>query len=190
MKSSKFSALLLICMVFISTATPILGCGYCGKPPPKHKPTKPTKPGKGYGGRPTNPPPSTVKPGPVSPVPIPPVTTPPVTVPPILNPPSSPSGKPCPPTPSPGKEPTCPVDTLKLGACVDLLGGLIHIGLGDPVKNKCCPLLEGLVEVEAAVCLCTTLKLKLLNLNLYVPLALQLLLTCGKAPPPGFTCTI
>lgn len=165
-------------MLFIYTTTPILGCGYCGKPTPKHKPTKP---GKGTHSQPTNPPPSIVQPGPVVPVPIPPVTVPPV-------PSTSPSSKPCPP--SPGKEPTCPVDTLKLGACVDLLGGLIHIGLGDPVKNKCCPILEGLAEVEAAVCLCTTLRLKLLNLNLYVPLALQLLLTCGKAPPPGFTCTL
>jgi len=82
------------------------------------------------------------------------------------------------------------VDSLKIGACVDLLGGLVHVGLGDPVVNKCCPLLEGLVELEAAVCLCTTIRLRLLNINLVLPLALQLLLTCGKTPPPGYTCTI
>ncbi|XP_075092094.1 36.4 kDa proline-rich protein [Nicotiana tabacum] len=93
--------------------------------------------------------------------------------------------------PSPPKETTtCPIDTLKLGACVDLLGGLVHIGIGNPVINECCPIIQGLVEIEAAVCLCTTLKLKLLNLNLYVPLALQLLLTCGKTPPPGYTCSL
>uniref|UniRef100_M8B9A0 36.4 kDa proline-rich protein n=1 Tax=Aegilops tauschii TaxID=37682 RepID=M8B9A0_AEGTA len=85
---------------------------------------------------------------------------------------------------------TCPVDSLKIGACVDLLGGLVHVGLGDPVVNKCCPLLEGLVELEAAVCLCTTIRLKLLNINLVLPLALQLLLTCGKTPPTGYTCSI
>lgn len=85
---------------------------------------------------------------------------------------------------------TCPIDTIKLGACVDLLGGLVHIGIGNPVFNECCPIIQGLVEIEAAVCLCTTLKLKLLNLNLYVPLALQLLLTCGKTPPPGYTCSL
>jgi len=73
---------------------------------------------------------------------------------------------------------------------VDLLGGLVHIGLGDPVANQCCPVLQGLVELEAAVCLCTTLKLKLLNLNIYVPLALQLLVACGKSPPPGYTCSL
>ncbi|XP_055824303.1 36.4 kDa proline-rich protein-like [Solanum dulcamara] len=94
-----------------------------------------------------------------------------------------------PPPPTEGTT-TCPIDTIKLGACVDLLGGLVHVGLGNPVVNECCPIIEGLVEIEAAVCLCTTLKLKLLNLNLYVPLALQLLLTCGKTPPPGYTCSL
>ena len=73
---------------------------------------------------------------------------------------------------------------------MDLLGGLVHIGLGDPVVNQCCPVLSGLVELEAAICLCTTLKLKLLNLKIYVPLALQLLVTCGKTPPPGYTCSL
>ncbi|GER51607.1 lipid-transfer protein [Striga asiatica] len=81
----------------------------------------------------------------------------------------------------------CPIDTLKLGACVDLLGGLVHIG---PAVNKCCPILSGLVELEAAACLCTTLKLKTLNLKIYVPIALQLLVTCGKTPPPGYTCSL
>ncbi|CAI0389187.1 unnamed protein product, partial [Linum tenue] len=102
--------------------------------------------------------------------------------------PNSPSHR-SPSPPSHSKE-TCPIDVLKLGACVDLLGGIVHIGLGDPVVNKCCPVLAGLVEVEAAVCLCTTLKIKALNLNIYVPLALELLITCGKSPPPGYTCSL
>ncbi|XP_064955180.1 36.4 kDa proline-rich protein-like [Musa acuminata AAA Group] len=116
----------------------------------------------------------------------PPITVPPITVPPVM-------GKPpvtAPPPTSPPASPTCPVDTLKIGACVDLLGGLVHIGAGDPAANQCCPLLQGLVEIEAAVCLCTTIKLKVLDMNVYVPLALQLLLTCGKTPPPGYTCTV
>ncbi|KAH1107748.1 hypothetical protein J1N35_011516 [Gossypium stocksii] len=172
MESTKISPLFLICMLFISSATLILGCSSCGtgKAPPK--------PPKG-------------------PITIPPIVNPPINLPPILNPPVTvppvtvvppiitkpPSGKPCPLA-------TCPIDTLKLGACVDLLGGLVHIGLGDPVVNACCPVLAGLVELEAAVCLCTTLKLKVLNLNIYVPLALQLLITCGKTPPPGYTCSL
>lgn len=220
MDSSKINALLLICMLCISTATPILGCGSCGKPAPKpHKPSK--KPGKGPITLPpivkppiTLPPvtlPPIVKP-PVTlppivkpPVTLPPIVKPPVTLPPIVKPPVTlplplppvtvppiipkpPAGKPCPKPPAP--KDTCPIDTLKLGACVDLLGGLVHIGLGDPVVNECCPVLAGLVELEAAVCLCTTLKLKLLNLKVYVPLALQLLVTCGKTPPPGYTCSL
>ncbi|XP_055802322.1 36.4 kDa proline-rich protein-like [Solanum dulcamara] len=119
------------------------------------------------------------------PVDLPPIGIPPVIVPPVITP--SPKGKkPCPPS----TKATCPINTLKLGACVDLLGGLVHIGLGDPAVNECCPILNGLAELEAAACLCTTLKVKLLNLKIYVPLALQLLVTCGKNPPPGYTCSI
>ncbi|OIW18592.1 hypothetical protein TanjilG_13344 [Lupinus angustifolius] len=223
--SSKIHAFLFICMLFISSATPILGCGYCGNPSNKHKPSK----------KPKSPitvppivkpphivppisippivkpphivppiivppivkpphilPPIIVKPPVTLPVPIPPVTVPPVTVPPVLNPPTTPGkggNKPCPPPKSPAQA-TCSIDTLKLGACVDLLGGLVHIGVGDPAVNECCPVLQGLVEVEAAACLCTTLKLKLLNLNIYVPIALQLLVACGKSPPPGYTCSL
>ncbi|KAJ7978972.1 36.4 kDa proline-rich protein-like [Quillaja saponaria] len=178
MESSKIYALLFISMLFISSVTPILGCGSCGKRPPQHKPiSKPPKKGTG--------------PITLPPIVKPPVTIPPVTVPPVITKPPSKGGKPSLPPPfSPPAKATCPIDTLKLGACIDLLGGLVHIGLGDPVFNKCCPILAGLAELEAAVCICTTLKLKLLNLNIYVPLALQLLVTCGKTPPPGYTCSL
>ncbi|KAM7272680.1 hypothetical protein ACFE04_027343 [Oxalis oulophora] len=88
----------------------------------------------------------------------------------------------------PSIQPKCPIDALKLGLCVDVLGGLVHIGLGDPVQNVCCPVLQGLLELEAAICLCTTLRLKLLNLNIFIPIALQVLATCGITPPPGFVC--
>ncbi|CAN4096555.1 unnamed protein product [Withania somnifera] len=242
MDLSKITSLLFISMLFLSSFTSILGCGYCGKPShkPKKKPSPIVKP-------PINLPPVTVPPivkppinlppiklppigvppvtvppvvkppidlppvgvPPVTvppvvkpPIDLPPVGVPPVTVPPIIKPPiglppvtvppvvtPSPKGKkskPCPPT----TKATCPIDTLKLGACVDLLGGLVHIGLGDPAVNECCPILKGLAELEAAACLCTTLKVKLLNLKLYVPLALQLLVSCGKNPPPGYTCSI
>ncbi|KAK9071367.1 hypothetical protein SSX86_009937 [Deinandra increscens subsp. villosa] len=182
MESSKqqLTTLLLISMFFISTATPIaLDCEPCQGKPPHHHPSKP----------PTGKPPH-VKPPHAKPPPHvkPPHVKPPITLPPVLNPPAA--GTPCPPppfVPGPGAA-TC--DSLKLGACVDLLGGLVHIGLGDPVVNQCCPILAGLVELEAAVCLCTTLKIKLLNINIYLPLALKLLLTCGKTPPPGYTCSI
>ncbi|XP_020886757.1 36.4 kDa proline-rich protein, partial [Arabidopsis lyrata subsp. lyrata] len=115
------------------------------------------------------------------PTPTPPVVTPPTPTPPVVTPPT-----PTPPTPIPE---TCPIDTLKLGACVDVLGGLIHIGLGKSrAKEECCPVLGGLLDLDAAVCLCTTIKLKLLNIDLILPIALELLLDCGKTPPPGFKC--
>lgn len=240
MEFSKITSLLFISMLFLSSLTPILGCGYCGKP--SHKPKKPKTPSPivkppinlppigvppitvppivkpPINLPPVKPPvelppigvPPIVKPPinlpPVKPpVELPPIGVPPVTVPPVVKPPiglppigippvtvppvvtPSPKGKkPCPPS----TKATCPINTLKLGACVDLLGGLVHIGLGDPAVNECCPILHGLAELEAAACLCTTLKVKLLNLKIYVPLALQLLVTCGKNPPPGYTCSI
>merc|ERR1711915_1027854 len=55
---------------------------------------------------------------------------------------------------------SCPLDALEVGACVDLLGGLVHLGIGDPVVNQCCPLIQGVAELEAALCLCTTIRLK------------------------------
>ena len=87
-----------------------------------------------------------------------------------------------------GGSSSCPLDALKLGACVDLLGGLVHLGIGDPVVNQCCPLIQGVLELEAALCFCTTIRLKLLNLNIILPLALELFVQCGITPPPGFTC--
>ncbi|OIW15157.1 hypothetical protein TanjilG_30828 [Lupinus angustifolius] len=163
MDSSKINASLFIYILFISSATPILSCSQCVKPTKSHKPTKKSK--------------SPIK---LPPITLPPITLPPITLPPIVKPPVT----------NPPTQATCPIDTLKLGACVDLLGQFLHIGIGNPVVNKCCPLLQGLVELEAAVCLCTTLKVKYINLNIYVPLAIQLLITCGKTPPSGYICSL
>ena len=106
----------------------------------------------------------------ISPPITPPITSPPVISPPLPTPPSSPyppysggppsgggggGSSPSPPT----TQPTCPVNALKLGLCVDVLGGLVHIGLGNPVENACCPVLGGLLELEGAVFLCTAIRL-------------------------------
>ncbi|PKA48435.1 36.4 kDa proline-rich protein [Apostasia shenzhenica] len=95
------------------------------------------------------------------------------------------------PPPDDGAPPPvkCSLDILKLGLCLDVLGGLIHVGLA-PVESYCCPVLEGLLELEAAACLCTAINLKVLNLNIYIPLALQVLIACGKDPPPGYLCPL
>ncbi|MQM21331.1 hypothetical protein Taro_054371 [Colocasia esculenta] len=100
---------------------------------------------------------------------------------------------PCPPTtptPSPPTADKCPTDTVKLGGCANVLNGLINLGLGKPPKEPCCSLLQGLADVEAAVCLCTVLKANVLGLiNLSLPINLSLLLNyCGKSTPTGFIC--
>ncbi|KAH7687703.1 Bifunctional inhibitor/lipid-transfer protein/seed storage 2S albumin protein [Dioscorea alata] len=89
--------------------------------------------------------------------------------------------------PSMPSDQKCSIDLLKIGLCIDVLG-LVHVGLGNPVENVCCPVLQGLLELEAAACLCTAIRLKVLNLNIYIPLALQVLITCGKDPPAGYLC--
>ncbi|CAM0902737.1 unnamed protein product [Alopecurus aequalis] len=116
----------------------------------------------------------------VKPPPTPPIVTPPPT-PPIVKPPP-------PPTPS---SPTgkCPVDPLKLLACVDALNGLVHVLLGASAGDTCCPLLSGVADLDAALCLCTTIKLQALNISLYLPVAISVLANeCGKHVPSSFQC--
>ncbi|KAK6927545.1 Hydrophobic seed protein domain [Dillenia turbinata] len=81
----------------------------------------------------------------------------------------------------------CPKDTLKFGVCADLLGGLVGAVLGTPVSEKCCSLLEGLADLEVALCLCTALKANVLGINLNVPISLSVIVSaCQKTIPPGF----
>jgi hypothetical protein len=83
---------------------------------------------------------------------------------------------------------SCPKDALKLGVCANLLG-LIPISIGSPPSSKCCALLAGLADLEAALCLCTAIKANVLGINLNVPVALSLLISaCQKSVPPGFQC--
>ncbi|KAM0931674.1 hypothetical protein ACQ4PT_000179 [Festuca glaucescens] len=123
------------------------------------------------------PPTPTPSPPPPSPSPPPPAPTPPSTT-------------PCPPPPSPSSG-KCPKDTLKLGACANVLG-LINVGVGKAPSgggDKCCSLLSGLADLEAAVCLCTALKANVLGIVLNIPIKLSLILNyCGKTAPSGFQC--
>ncbi|GMI95084.1 hypothetical protein HRI_003177700 [Hibiscus trionum] len=96
-----------------------------------------------------------------------------------------PKPPPCPPPPKPAY---CPKDTLKLGACADLLG-LVNVIVGTPPSSKCCALLQGLADLEAALCLCTAIKANVLGINLDVPVTLSLILSaCQKEVPAGFKC--
>ncbi|XVE76936.1 hypothetical protein DITRI_Ditri13aG0020600 [Diplodiscus trichospermus] len=87
------------------------------------------------------------------------------------------------------KLPSCPRDALKLGVCANLLNDLIHLVIGTPPKIPCCTLIQGLADLDAAVCLCTAIKANLLGIKLNVPVSLSLLLNyCGKNVPKGFQC--
>ncbi|KAL6906427.1 hypothetical protein ACP4OV_004028 [Aristida adscensionis] len=96
-----------------------------------------------------------------------------VPAPPVVPPPSHSHGR-------------CPIDAFKLKVCANVLG-LVKVGL--PQYEECCPLLQGLVDLDAAVCLCTALKADVLGIHLDVPLSLSLILdNCGKICPADFTC--
>ncbi|GMI76372.1 hypothetical protein like AT4G12520 [Hibiscus trionum] len=98
---------------------------------------------------------------------------------------------PCPnpnPTPSPTPAGKCPIDTLKLGVCANVLG-LVNVTVGSPPVQPCCALIKGLADLEAAACLCTAIKGNVLGINLNVPVTLTLLLNvCSKKAPSGFQC--
>ncbi|KAJ8548114.1 hypothetical protein K7X08_021350 [Anisodus acutangulus] len=94
----------------------------------------------------------------------------------------------CPPPPYVPKMETCPIDTLKLGVCANVLG-LVNVVVGSPPVKPCCSLISGLADVEAALCLCTAIKANVLGINLNVPVSLSLLLNvCSKKAPAGFQC--
>ncbi|XP_070038847.1 14 kDa proline-rich protein DC2.15-like [Nicotiana tabacum] len=120
-----------------------------------------------------------------------------VPCPPPPHPKPHPTPKPHPkPTPTPSTPSTpssngkCPKDTLKLNVCANLLNDLVHLVIGSsPAKTECCSLIQGLADVDAAVCLCTAIKANVLGINLNVPLSLSLLLNnCGKYAPKNFQC--
>ncbi|GKA30682.1 14 kDa proline-rich protein DC2.15-like protein, partial [Tanacetum coccineum] len=65
----------------------------------------------------------------------------------------------------------------------------VGVQVGSPPVKPCCTLIQGLADVEAAVCLCTAIKANVLGINLNVPVSLSLLLNvCGKKVPSGFKC--
>ncbi|KAH0910506.1 hypothetical protein HID58_033827 [Brassica napus] len=79
-------------------------------------------------------------------------------------------------------------DTVKLGVCVNALN-LLNATLGAPPVKPCCSLIDGLVDLEAAVCLCTALKASILGININLPINLSLLLNvCSRKAPRGFQC--
>ncbi|KAI3934872.1 hypothetical protein MKX01_038802 [Papaver californicum] len=96
-----------------------------------------------------------------------------------------------PKSPVPSTKPaSCPRNTLKLAACANVLNGVANLVVGTPPNTPCCSLINGLVDLEAAVCLCTALRAQVLGVvKIDVSFALSLILnTCGKNVPSGFQC--
>ncbi|KAF0932800.1 hypothetical protein E2562_012135 [Oryza meyeriana var. granulata] len=105
-------------------------------------------------------------------------------------PPVMPPPPPVMPPPSGGGGGRCPIDALKLSVCANVLS-LLKLKIGVPEGEQCCPLLGGLVDLDAAVCLCTAIKANVLGINLNVPVDLSLLLNhCHKTCPSDFTCPL
>ncbi|CAN0839449.1 Lipid transfer protein EARLI 1 [Linum grandiflorum] len=101
----------------------------------------------------------------------------------------NPKPTPTPSTPNPSSSGKCPIDTLKLGVCANVLSNLLNINIGNPPVQPCCSLINGLVDLEAALCLCTAIKANVLGINLNLPISLNLLLNvCNKNAAPGFQC--
>nr|AFK47889.1 unknown [Medicago truncatula] len=93
------------------------------------------------------------------------------------------------PNPSPSTK-SCPRDALKLGVCANLLNGPIGAVIGSPPEHPCCSILEGLVDLEVAVCLCTAIKANILGIDINIPISLSLILNaCEKTPPTDFQCS-
>ncbi|KAG8047108.1 hypothetical protein GUJ93_ZPchr0008g14059 [Zizania palustris] len=96
---------------------------------------------------------------------------------------------PSPPAPTAGGK--CPMNVVKLGVCASVLEGLIgaSVGKAAPPKAPCCPLIAGLVDVDAAVCVCLAIKADVLGVKLNIPVDLSLLVNyCGRKVPDGFHC--
>nr|CAD1825828.1 unnamed protein product [Ananas comosus var. bracteatus] len=93
------------------------------------------------------------------------------------------------PPKGPPVNPFCPWDTVKLAACASLLGGVSDLAVGAPFGSRCCTLLEGLADAEAAACLCTTVSESVLGITTEWSVTLSLLAsTCKKEIPDGFKC--
>lgn len=83
----------------------------------------------------------------------------------------------------------CPRDALKLGICAKVLNGPVNAVIGTPPTHLCCSVIQGLLDLEAAICLCTAIKANILGINLNIPIVLNLLINvCGKSTPSDFQC--
>ncbi|KAL4386700.1 hypothetical protein GQ457_09G026760 [Hibiscus cannabinus] len=87
-----------------------------------------------------------------------------------------------------GQSGTC--NPLNLGVCLNLLN-LVDVELGNVPTKPCCSLIQGLADLEAAVCLCTAVRANVLGININLPITLNLFLNnCGRRVPTDYICNL
>ncbi|XVF00186.1 hypothetical protein REPUB_Repub03eG0263400 [Reevesia pubescens] len=85
-----------------------------------------------------------------------------------------------------GQTATC--NPLNLGVCLNLLG-LVSLDVGNVRTQPCCRLIQGLADLEVALCLCTAVRANVLGINLNLPISLSLLLNnCGRRVATEYIC--
>ncbi|KAK8662036.1 hypothetical protein V6N13_091624 [Hibiscus sabdariffa] len=90
----------------------------------------------------------------------------------------------------PGQSGTC--NPLNLGVCVCLnVLSLVDVEVGNVPTKQCCSLIEGLVDLEAAVCLCSAVRANVLGININLPISLNLFLNnCGRRVTTEYICNL
>ncbi|ESW19599.1 hypothetical protein PHAVU_006G138900 [Phaseolus vulgaris] len=81
-------------------------------------------------------------------------------------------------TPATPAPPKCP----NLQVCADIF---LHPFLPH---HNCCPLISGLVDLDAAVCLCDVLKLNLGGISLNLDILVNILLNTCERTPTTYHC--
>lgn len=93
------------------------------------------------------------------------------------------------PPPAPA---ACPKNALKLSVvCANVLGIPVRQvgGSVNPPRKPCCKLIEGLVDIEVAVCFCTVIKASAFGAKLNFHVSLVMLINyCKKQLPAEFRC--
>ncbi|XP_058783640.1 lipid transfer protein EARLI 1-like [Vicia villosa] len=74
-----------------------------------------------------------------------------------------------------------------LRICVNVLKDLVSVIIGAPQCKPCCPLIAGLIDVEAHACICTAVKGQILGIDINIPIKV-LLNVCGRKVPAGPVC--
>ncbi|KAE8727756.1 putative lipid-binding protein AIR1 [Hibiscus syriacus] len=74
--------------------------------------------------------------------------------------------------------------------CLDVLG-LVNVELRNVPTKPCCSLIQGLADLEAAVCLCTAVRARVLGININLPISLSLVLNnCGRSVATDYICSL